>query len=864
MTLARNLLLAAALAIVLGGPVLAPEPPPLWRFALAFGVVAVAHLLRQRFRLGSTVFFLTWGEAGLIIALFLVPAGWVPPVVAAGLMVVAVVDWLRTRTIPPRNPLEVTAGLVLAAGAGALVSTAVADPYASPLSPAVTAGLVAAGVTYLLVSTLTVPMLAVLRSRTPVRSLLQRSLRYKLPMSVGSIAIGLTAAAVAHADPRWLLVLPVVLWLLHRTYAYRVRGGERRRMWSALAAATRSLNRPDQESVAVAGVRGAVEVFAVGHAELELGPERGDRRIWVGDQTGVVRPGPAPPGADRYPCTVTPLLVGEGEIGRLRVRFPVSAPPGEGELAALQSYADALAAALHDTATHAELHRLLARSAHDAQHDPLTGLLNRAALQSYADALAAALHDTATHEELHRLLARSVHDAQHDPLTGLLNRAALLAHGETAVQLVPHAEPVALMLVDVDHFREINDTLGHAAGDEVLTVTAQRLQAAAGPGELVGRLGGDEFALLVPAENRRGPPGGPAEGLQRRLLRRGRELVALLAEEATISGVPVSIEASVGVVVAPAGTADVAELLRRADAALRQAKHGGGAVGWYEASRDEGSTDRPALLAELRHALDCQDELVLVLQPVVDLRTGEPTSAEALVRWQHPRRGLLPPAQFVRVVENSDLLGAFTEYVIDRALAAAARWARRGPAVPVAVNLSARSLLDPRLPDAVGRLLRKHRVPGRRLVLEITETVVTSELPGIDEALTSLRALGVRLSVDDFGTGAASLTFLTRVPLDEVKVDGSFVHRMASSTEAAAIVRTTVELGRELGMRVVAEGVETAAQRQMLTTLGCPAGQGFHLATPTSADRIGETLRRMSEAAARGRVVPLEWDKAAG
>ncbi|MGH3682942.1 MAG: EAL domain-containing protein, partial [Natronosporangium sp.] len=214
-------------------------------------------------------------------------------------------------------------------------------------------------------------------------------------------------------------------------------------------------------------------------------------------------------------------------------------------------------------------------------------------------------------------------------------------------------------------------------------------------------------------------------------------------------------------------------------------------------------------------------------------------------------------------VENSDLLGTFTEYVIDKALAAAARWAKRGPAVPVAVNLSARSLLDPRLPDAVAALLRKHKVPGRRLVLEITETVVTSELPGIDEALTSLRSLGVRLAVDDFGTGFASLTFLTRVRLDEVKVDGSFVNRMASSTEAAAIVRTTVELGRELGMRVVAEGVETAAQRQMLTRLGCTAGQGFHLATPTSVDRIGETLLRMSAAATRGTVVQLGRDSTA-
>lgn len=465
MTLARYLLLAAALAMVLVGPVVAPEPPPLWRLAFAIGVTAVAHVLRQRFRFVATVFYLAWGEASLIIALFLVPAGWVPLVVATGTLLSAGMRRLHDRAPPPRSSIEVASGLTVAAGVAALVAELIADPYQAALDPAVTAALVAGAFTYLLVSTLVVPVLSVLRGGSSVRLVLQRSLRYKLPMAVGSSAIGLTAVALAHSDPRWLLVLPVVLWLLHRTYAFRVRGGERRRMWSALAAATRSLNKPDQNSVADAGVRGAVEVFAVGRAELELVPPEGEPRAWVGDQTGAVRPGT--PAAREPAGTLAPLLVGEDEIGRLRVHFPEHAGPGEGELAALQSY---------------------------------------------ADALAAALHDTATHQELHRLLARSVHDAQHDPLTGLLNRAALMAHGETAVQLVPHAEPVALLLVDVDHFREINDTLGHAAGDEVLTVTAQRLRDAAGPGELVGRLGGDEFALLVTGPAGRAPVTGPPEG----------------------------------------------------------------------------------------------------------------------------------------------------------------------------------------------------------------------------------------------------------------------------------------------------------------------------------------------------------------
>jgi diguanylate cyclase (GGDEF)-like protein len=802
-TFARNVLLAAALAVVLGGLVAAPEHPSLWSFALAAGVATVVYLPRQRFRVGGSSFLYGWCEAALIVALHLVPAGWAALSVLVGYLAYTGVRWLRDRTLSLARVPAQAANHTVSAGIGALLCALVVDPYRAPPTPAVTGGLVLAALGYFLVMQIVGAGLVGLRAKVSVWQVYGRAWRYELPMFGGSVTIGLTAVAAAYADWRWLLLLPALLWLVNWTYTFRVKSSEQRRMWGALTTATRSLNKPDEESVVAAGIRGALEAFTVGSAELELGHLNGSRRAWAGDQTGEVLR--VDPDDDAW-GTVVPLVVEGREIGRLRVHFPVGAGPSSGE---------------------------------------------RSALQVYADALAAALNDTATHEALHRVLARSIHDAQHDPLTGLLNRSALLARGETAVQLLPHAQPVALLLVNVDHFREINDTLGHAAGDEVLAVTAERLRAAARTGDLLGRLGGDEFALLVTGSM--AGLGGP----QHEAIRRGRELVRRLAEEATISGVPVSIEASIGVVVAPAGTADVTELLRRADAAMHQAKHGGGTVGWYDSAHDDGSSDRPALLAELRGALDRDDELVLVLQPVLELASGAPTSVEALVRWRHPRRGLLLPAEFVRAVENSDLLGSFTHYVIDKALAAAARWAKRGPAVPVAVNLSARSLLDPRLPQSVAALLRKHRVPGRRLVLEITETVVTSDLPGIDQALTNLRALGIRLAVDDFGTGYASLTFLTRMPLDEVKVDGSFVTKMAESPEAEAIIRATVELGRELGMRVVAEGVETAAQRHRLAALGCPAGQGFHLAVPTSVDRIGEALQRLDATAIRAEVLPL-------
>lgn len=804
MPVARRAVFAVATVAVVGGILLAPAMPD-WRLLVAVVAVSLAQVLRLRFRAHAAVFYVAWGEAALIIALYLVPAGWLPVTFLVGTALAIVVRVAAEgRRLPPTTP-QVLATLSIAGGVGAAISYAVADPYGGPVTGPVVVGLVLASVGYLLVTAGVTSVLAAIQERTAVLPVVLQAIRRKLLMFGGNVAVGLVVVASAAADWRWLLGLPLVLTLLHATYASRLRVIEHRRMWRTFARATRSLNQPDEEAVAVAGLRGAQQVFAVGHVELELDSLPHGVRRWVGERTGeIVRRAPR---TDGEPAGVAvPLLVAGEPIGTLRVHFPSNAGPGSGDDAALQAYADAVAAALHDTVTHAELHQLLTRSAHDAQHDPLTGLLNR---------------------------------------------ATLMTRGETAIQLVSHARPVALLLVDVDHFREINDTLGHAAGDEVLRTAAARLQAATRPGELLARLGGDEFALLVTD-----PAPGPA-GVLPEAIARGRELAGRLAAPADIEGVSVSIEASVGVVVAPAGTAEVSELLRRADAALWEAKQGSEPVGWYDGERDPGSTDRPALLAELRSALHRDDELVLLLQPVIDLRTGAPVGVEALARWRHPRRGVLTPGQFIQVVENSDLLGTFTEYVIDKAMAAVAMLSRHGNPLPVAVNLSARSLLDPGLPRAIDILLRRHRLPGRQLVLEITETVMTRELPGIEEALAALRALGVRLAVDDFGTGYASLTFLTRVPLDEVKVDGTLVAAMVHSPQAAAVVRTTVELGRELGLQVVAEGVETAAQREMLVELGCVAAQGFHFAGPTPVEQISRTLRDLESAAPGAQVIPF-------
>ncbi|MFD0968706.1 putative bifunctional diguanylate cyclase/phosphodiesterase [Plantactinospora endophytica] len=849
--------------------------------------MTVAQLFRLRFRVGTGRVSVTWGEASFIIGLSLVPPGWLPAAALLG----AVLAWtLLTIFVDRRSALDVVhtaASLALSVALAVAVALTVARTlgtappdvlgtvFVTDLTPPLIAALAVGSMTYLLATASLVGLTLSLRHGERLWPALLRALQGKLLMFVGNVFVGLAVVAVVEYDPRWLLFLPPVLWLLQQTYSHRLRADDERRAWRALAEATGALNQLDEHGVATAGVAGPLALFGADWVEVDV--RRGDGR-WrryrgepgrpvvyrdlstaergdtgepggpaghpasggrlpltsrlgldlagsqVGDDLVETRAATGPAGgragADPDPATggrtdqelVRPLVVGTSPVGELRVRFPRSAPPGQRE---------------------------------------------QDALSAFGDALAAALHDAATHRQLRLVTAQSSYEAVHDALTNLINRAALLSKGDVALHQLGHDHPVALLLLDINHFKEVNDTLGHAAGDELLQVTADRLDALVRPGELLGRLGGDEFALLIPSPAVLAGPATDRPPMPN-VLRRAREIVELLATPIEVAGVRMSVEVSVGVVVAGAGTADMTELLRRADIAMYQAKQGGGSVASYDSARDAASTDKLALLAELREALDVDDQLELALQPAVDLCTGEPTGVEALIRWRHPRRGRLTPADFVRTIEGSELLGAFTRYVVDKALGVAADWARHGLDVPISINLSARSLLDPRLP---AESLRRHQVPAHRLVLEITETVVMSELEVIDEVLSALRSMGVQLAVDDFGTGFSSLTFLTRISVDELKVDRSFVMKMAESPEAAAIVRTTVDLGRELGLRVVAEGVETADQRAALAELGCTAAQGYHFFRPMPSDKIVAVLRSLLDSA-QARILPLRADGA--
>jgi diguanylate cyclase len=783
------------------------------QLALAAGVMATAQLARLRFRLASGTINITWGEAALVICLHLAPAGWLPAaaLLGAGLawLLLMLLEGQRTVVEALGNAASVTVAAALAAA----VTGSLVDPVGTALTPAVAVALVLGAAAYLLTCALLAALTLRARYGLPIAASIRNTLRGKLPMFGGNVTVGLVAVALLHHDIRWLLILVPVLWLLQQAYRQWLRVDCERKLWLDYAAAVKALNRLDEGAVAAAGVAGALRVFGAHEVDLDMVRDGGVRR-YHGDSSGRIDSEDFEEGTPEPAHEVIrqPLIAGAEQLGELRLRLPRWVSLGAREVAVLSAYADALAVALHSAATY------------------------QARLAAAADAQ---------------------HAATRDPLTQLLNRTALFVEGERALRRASRGQPVVLMVLDVDNFAEINETLGYAAGDELLKLVADRLRTVARPGELLGRIGDDEFALLsttLPVRAPRVPQQRPA--LTPNALRRARQIAELLANPGEVAEVRVSAEVAVGAVVAQAGTVEMAELLRRAQIALHQAKEEGG-VATYDNARDATDTDHLTLLAELREALAADDQLVLALQPAVDLITGAPTGVEALVRWHHPRRGKLNPAEFVHAVEDSELLAPFTRYVIDKALAVAAEWTRHGLTVPISVNVSARSLLDPRLPAEIADLLRRHKVPPQRLVLEITETVEMAELDVIDDVLASLQALGVQLAVDDFGTGFSSFAFLARVPVNELKVDRSFVMRMAESAEAAAIVRATVALGRELGLRVIAEGVETAEQRRVLAALGCEAAQGYHFFKPMPSDKVVPVLRSLLDSA-QARILSLQ------
>ena len=422
------------------------------------------------------------------------------------------------------------------------------------------------------------------------------------------------------------------------------------------------------------------------------------------------------------------------------------------------------------------------------------------------------------------------YQAMHDPLTGLANRTFLRDRLEQAIRAGERErKPHGVLLLDLDGFKAINDAFGHAAGDQVLREAARRIRGVLRKADTVARLGGDEFAVV---------PFG-ATDLARAIVIADKMIQALRVP-IRLDARPVEVTASIGIAIHPQHGDDADALLRRADVAMYAAKRARSGYSVYLEEQEASAGARQPLIGKLGLAIE-QFELQAHYQPVVEVRSRRVTKVEALVRWGHPRHGLLPPEDFIPAAEQTDLIKPLTAWVLNEALSQLHAWRRTGLRLGMSVNLSARNLLDDELPDIVQELLETWQVDPRSLTLEITERSILAA--AADATITRLRATGVRLAVDDFGTGYSSLTHLRRLPLDEIKIDRSFLADVVSNHDDAAIVRSTIDLAHNLGLAVVAEGVETAETWGLLAQHGCDLVQGYYVSPPLPAPELVAWLR---------------------
>jgi diguanylate cyclase (GGDEF)-like protein len=465
--------------------------------------------------------------------------------------------------------------------------------------------------------------------------------------------------------------------------------------------------------------------------------------------------------------------------------------------------------------------------------------------------LATVARSSRTH---HRQARETEHQAVHDALTGLHNRAYFRERVEQAISEGKQSgERACLMLIDLDRFKEVNDTLGHHNGDQLLRQIAKRLQTELRESDTVARLGGDEFAVLLT---------NVADVTQ--VVRTCERILSCLKQPLFFMGLTLDVGASIGVSMFPDHARGVDALLQRADVAMYAAKETQTGYEFYNPDRDQNSLRRLALGSELSNAIQ-NKEVVLYYQPKADMRTGKIIGVEALARWQHAYRGIVGPDEFIPLAEQTQLIRPLTMNLLDEAIRQISVWDKRGYKLKVAVNLSSRSLLDLQLPDQVTRLLQKWGVEATSLELEITESTIMADARRALAVLSTLNSMGVGLAIDDFGTGFSSLSYLKRLPVKEMKMDKSFVMKMASDENDAAIVRSTIELGHNLGLRVVAEGVENEGIWHQLTTLGCDLAQGYYLTRPVPANELEEWLEDYNAerfpTARRQPAPPDEWER---
>jgi diguanylate cyclase (GGDEF)-like protein len=728
-------------------------------------------------------------SGAILVAVATVPLPWVIICTTLGILVAKIFirDPLKISFNVAKNTLAATAGGVAAYLAGIRPPTNLSFPAQWP--PRLIAGLILAALAYAVVEELLAHTVVAMATQTSWLQSFLPNWDVVAIIRLANVAIATLIVLVVQEEARLIVAMVPAVYALQFATKNRIRQRSDEKAWQQLAASTDQLNVTDLTAVLHAAVTRAPELFSADGAEIEL-RDLPSPRLVRGSAGSVAYEGPPGAAPARTGPVIEAVLQGPDTeaIGVLRLLFRKPVKLNESEEYKLRAFTSSLHTAVQNARAYAELKRINAENAYAAAHDPLTGLANRRELLEQA---------------------RTMFEAR--ATDGIF----------------------ALLLIDLNHFKEVNDTLGHTAGDDVLREVANRLEDVATPGDLVARLGGDEFAILL--------TGLPTPAVA---AHRATVMLDTLERPIEVEGMQLTIEAAGGIALAP-GSGGVQELMRRADVAMYQAKRGGQRTATYAHARDTADVGRLVLGGELTRAV-AEHEFVVDFQPIVDLGSGEVTSAEALAHWHHPQHGNLSTTQFLETVERSGQLPAFADAVLEQSLTAYRMWFEAGFDLPVAVNVSPRSLLDETFPAAVLAQLARHAVPADRLVLELAETLTLSQLEVVDRALSGLRDAGVRLALDDFGTGVSSLSVLSRLPVHQLKIDSEFVRAVETSSEAAAVIRSTVDLARSLHLTVVAEGVESEPQRHALWELGCVAGQGHLFARPMRSGRLLATLQRGS------------------
>nr|WP_245691743.1 bifunctional diguanylate cyclase/phosphodiesterase [Geodermatophilus telluris] len=800
---------AGLLALVLAVVVFAGDPGE-FRLLPAL-VVTVAFLVTETVTLHVEFRRQTWlwsvSELALTIALVVVGGLWAALARAVGLGLSLALQ----RSTPAKAVFNVAVGVIEVAVAFAVLA---AFPHGDLGSPVSWLALMVAVLAADVIGTLLVIAAIRLTGGNPGRAMWQELLLPVAVVAPFAVSVAVVTLLLLSLNP-WASVLMVpaglAVVLLFRRFAATAR--EERSLQQVYAFARRVEQIPSDQDGPRWIVEAVKELLNADKVALWLPPYLDDepRLVVAGDGGTTWYDGPGDP---------------EDLIRRRALE-----PGASGPVLVAASRLDAESAALARRGAQEVLGAPVTTAAGEPGY--LEVCDRRSDVVSFSEGDRSALDSMLTHVNAairqQQLLTQIRYDADHDRLTGLPNRQRLAAE----IDQLLHADPVGaragLVLAGLDNHTEIVDTLGHAAADELLLVTAGLLREHAPADAVVARMEGPQFAVLLP---------GLSQVAAERAARRLREATSTRAR---VAGLDLEVTLTVGVAAAPAHGTDSGTLMQRADVALLAAASESGGVASYHQVLDQQSLRRLQLGTELEQAM-ADGQISVVFQPIIDARTSDIVSAETLVRWAHPRFGAIPPDDFIHLAEQIGRIGPLTDHVLDLALARCRRWLDQDIALSVAVNLSARCLSEPDLVERVQRALRRHGVPGELLILELTEGSVVDDSVRSSTVLADLHALGLRLSMDDFGTGYSSLSQLRQLPIDEVKIDKSFVLGMSTSQGESFIARSIIELAHNLGLRVVAEGVEDELTRKLLTEMGCDKLQGFLISRPLPDDKLEKWL----------------------